>query len=81
MTTTTQPGLLIDPRMNGPRRYANGGFASGTFADLVGGTATVALHQRVPVGRSFSVRESGAGKVVLRRRPAHRERLRCRPAS
>ena len=64
MTTTTQPGLLIDSRMNGPRRYANGGFATGTFADLVGGTATVALHQRVPLGRTFSVREDGAGKVV-----------------
>jgi hypothetical protein len=64
MTTTTHPGLLIDPRLNGPRRHANGGFASGTFADLVGGTGTVALHQRVPVGRHFSVRDSSVGKVV-----------------
>ena len=64
MTTTTHPGLLIDRRMNGPRRHANGGFASGTFADLVGGTATVALHQRVPVGRRFSVRDSSVVRVV-----------------
>jgi hypothetical protein len=64
MTTTTHPGLFIDPRMNGPRRHANGGFASGTFADLVGGTATVALHQRVPVGRPLSVRDSGVARVV-----------------
>ena len=41
--------------MNGPRRHANGGFASGTFADLVGGTASVTLHRRVPLGRSFGV--------------------------
>ena len=64
MTTTTHPPLLIDPRMNGPRRHANGGFASGTFADLVGGTATVTLHQRVPVGRPFAVRESSPAQVV-----------------
>ena len=39
----------IEPRMNGPRRRANGGFAAGTFADLVGGTATVALRRMVPL--------------------------------
>jgi hypothetical protein len=56
--------LVIEPRMNGPRRHANGGFACGTFADLVGGTGTVALHHRVPLDREFSVRRSSVGKVV-----------------
>jgi hypothetical protein len=64
MTTITASAPYIDPRMNGPRRHANGGFASGTFADIVGGTATVALHQRVPVGRPFTVRESSVAHVV-----------------
>ena len=45
----------LEPRMNGPRRRANGGFAAGTFADLVGGTATVSLRRMVPLGRSFGV--------------------------
>ena len=41
--------------MNGPRRHANGGFASGTFADLVGGTASV------------SAAPEGAPRPVVRR--------------
>ena len=64
MTITTHPGLVIDPRLNGPRRHANGGFACGTFADLVGGTATVALHRRVPLDRPFAVRESSVAHLV-----------------
>lgn len=64
MTITTDSRLVIEPRMNGPRRYANGGFATGTFADLVGGTATVVLHRRVPLARPFTVHASGTGKVV-----------------
>ena len=52
----------IEPRMNGPRRRANGGFAAGTFADLVGGTATVALRRMVPpfVERSFELTKTTA---------------------
>ena len=51
--------------MNGPRRHANGGFADGTFADLVGGTATVTLHRRVPLARSFGVIATADGLSVL----------------
>jgi hypothetical protein len=64
MTITTDSRLVIEPRMNGPRHHANGGFATGTFADLVGGTATVALHRRVPLGRPFTVDDTGSEKVV-----------------
>jgi hypothetical protein len=68
MTTTSplplHPSLRIDPRHNGPRRHANGGFACGTFADLVGGTATVALHHPVPLARPFAVRDSSVARVV-----------------
>jgi hypothetical protein len=60
---TTAPAL--EPRMNGPRRRANGGFAAGTFADLVGGTATVALRRMVPLGRSFAVLDTPDGLTVL----------------
>lgn len=55
----------IERRMNGPRRRANGGFAAGTFADLVGGTATVALRRMVPLDRSFAVLETPDGLTVL----------------
>jgi hypothetical protein len=58
MTTDTfsrTHDLKIQRRFNGPRRRANGGFATGTFADLVGGTATVTLHRGVPLDRPFGV--------------------------
>ena len=57
----------IEPRMNGPRRYANGGFAAGTFADLVGGTAAVTLLRKVPLARSFDVLATPDGLSVLDR--------------
>jgi hypothetical protein len=60
---TSAPAL--EPRMNGPRRHANGGFAAGTFADLVGGTASVTLHRRVPLGTSFAVLTTDDGLSVL----------------
>ena len=62
-TPTSAPAL--EPRMNGPRRYANGGFACGTFADLVGGTGTVTLHRKVPLARSFRVLGTPDGLSVL----------------
>ena len=55
----------IEPRMNGPRRHANGGFAAGTFAELVGGTASVTLRRMVPLGRSFAVLDTPDGLAVL----------------
>ena len=62
-TPTSAPAL--EARMNGPRRRANGGFAAGTFADLVGGTASVTLHRTVPLGRSFAVHPLENGLSVL----------------
>ena len=48
MTTTTNT-LRLDARLNGPARSANGGFACGTFANAVGGTASVRLNQPIPL--------------------------------
>ena len=69
-TTTTEPASVagthpaLHPTMNGPRNKANGGFAAGTFAALVGGTATVNLHRPVPLGRPFGVAWSGSSCTV-----------------
>ena len=48
-------GLALDLTMNGPRNKANGGFAAGTFATLVGGTGKVSLRRQVPLGRAFGI--------------------------
>lgn len=70
-TTTSEPTtvagtyLALHPTMNGPRNKANGGFAAGTFAALVGGTATVNLHRPVPLGRPFGVAWSDSGYAVM----------------
>ena len=68
-TTTTESAagtfLALDTTMNGPRNKANGGFAAGTFADLVGGTATVTLHRPVPLDRPFGVAWTPSSYAVM----------------
>ena len=68
MTTTTklqvQPdpsvsGVKLNPRNNGPRDSSNGGFAAGTFAAFVGGTASVRLQARPPLGTPLTVTATG----------------------
>jgi hypothetical protein len=63
MTTTLIPEVpsdhpttvVLDPRNNGPRRSSNGGFAAGTFAQHVGGTAWVRLMAPPPLGTPLTV--------------------------
>ncbi len=63
MTTTLIPDVtsdqpttvVLDPRNNGPRRSSNGGFACGTFAEQVGGTAWVRLLAPPPLGTPLTV--------------------------
>jgi hypothetical protein len=63
MTTTLIPDVtsdhpmtvVLDPRNNGPRRSSNGGFAAGTFAQQVGGTAWVRLMAPPPLGTPLTV--------------------------
>jgi hypothetical protein len=53
--------VRIDPRHNGPRRSANGGFAAGAIARHVDDDAvTVRLHRPVPLGRPLHVSSDGA---------------------
>jgi hypothetical protein len=61
-TTLTHPTLpdhpstvVLEPRNNGPRRSSNGGFAAGTFAAFVGGTASVRLMVPPPLGIPLTV--------------------------
>src|SRR5688572_17046954 len=62
--------VVIDPRLNGPRRSANGGFAAGMIARHVDAdTVTVILRRPIPLGRSLDViADRGGGRRVLRRR-------------
>lgn len=61
-------GVTIHPRYNGPRRSANGGYASGMFAALLRGQATVVLRSRVPLGRALRAIPVDGGARVLRGR-------------
>ena len=57
--------MRLSARENGPKGMSNGGFACGTFAGLVGGTAKVALHQKVPLETALTARISGPRAQVL----------------
>jgi len=48
--------VRLSGRENGPKGMSNGGFACGTFAALVGGTATVTLHRKVPLETALTAR-------------------------
>ncbi|MET0524257.1 MAG: hypothetical protein ABWZ91_05620 [Nocardioides sp.] len=68
--TTTTTSLQLDTRENGPRGMSNGGFACGTFAELAGGTASVTLEAKVPLGVPLTVTTSqGGAEVSARGRP------------
>ncbi|WP_168627462.1 MULTISPECIES: hypothetical protein [unclassified Cryobacterium] len=54
MKTTTNT-LRIDARLNGPPDSANGGFASGTIAETLGGTASVRLIRPIPLDNPLEV--------------------------
>jgi hypothetical protein len=68
--------LVLDPRENGPRGYANGGFACGALARLVpGGTAEVTLRAPVPVGVPLGVKSRRGGGVELVERALRGQQL------
>ncbi|WP_169582395.1 MULTISPECIES: hypothetical protein [Microbacterium] len=53
--------VRIDPRHNGPRRSANGGFAAGAIARHIDAdVVTVRLRRRIPLGRTLYVSGDGA---------------------
>lgn len=65
MTNSTVTVVRLSGWENGPKGMSNGGFACGTFAGLVGGTAKVTLHQKVPLETALSARVSGDQAHVL----------------
>ncbi|HYI34721.1 MAG TPA: hypothetical protein VEX88_14770 [Glaciibacter sp.] len=60
MKTTTST-LHLDARLNGPPTSANGGFACGTIAQALGGTASVRLIRPIPLGRPLEVNRDVSG--------------------
>jgi len=72
--------VLIERRLNGPRRWANGGFAAGSIAQHIDSdTVTVVLTKPIPLGRPLDVVEDGHGgglvhdrrKLLARARAGH----------
>src|SRR5689334_18737913 len=61
MTTS----IRLSGRENGPKGMSNGGFACGTFAGLVGGTAKLTLLQKVPLETDLTARISQNQAEVL----------------
>jgi hypothetical protein len=59
--------ILLDRRENGPKGMSNGGFACGTFAQLVGGTARIKLHAKVPLGIDLEASVHGSQAQVTSR--------------
>ena len=58
--------LVLDPRENGPRGFANGGFACGALAGFAPhDPAEVTLRAPVPVGVPLGVRSRRSGGVEL----------------
>ncbi len=57
--------LRVPARFCGPPGVANGGFASGSLAALLGGVAEVTLRRPVPLDRPLPVRGDGDGTMVV----------------
>ena len=58
--------LIIDPRFRGPSDSANGGYACGVVANLVGAPAEVTLRRPPPLGALLVVERRPDGGVALR---------------
>ncbi len=59
--------VFVDRYLNGPRGFANGGFAAGSIAQHVDSeTVSVVLRRPVPVARALDVFDDGDGAVVVR---------------
>ena len=57
--------LRIGERFRGPPGSANGGYACGSIAELLGGGVAVTLRRPPPLGRPLDVRPRDGGAVVL----------------
>lgn len=59
--------VVIHPRYNGPRRFANGGYAAGRFAAHLPGPATVVLRRPIPIGRRIALVPDGEDGLLATR--------------
>lgn len=57
--------IRIPTRLNGLEDAAQGGIASGLFAQLVGGTATVRLRERIPLDTDLEAHRGTDGVVSI----------------
>ena len=57
--------LRVAARFCGPPGVANGGFASGSLAALLGGAAEITLRRPLPLDRPLPVRGHGDGTLVV----------------
>jgi hypothetical protein len=57
--------LRVAARFCGPPGVANGGFASGSLAALLGGATEVTLRRPLPLDRPLPVRGDGHGTLVV----------------
>ena len=57
--------IIIDGRFRGPPISANGGYACGIVAGLIGGTAEVTLRLPPPIDKPLDVRRHDDGRVAL----------------
>ncbi len=57
--------IIIDRRFRGPPKSANGGYACGIVAGLIGGTAEVTLRLPPPIDKALDVRRHDDGRVAL----------------
>jgi hypothetical protein len=58
--------IVVAPRFHGPPGSANGGYACGLVAGLVGGPAECTLRAPPPLGVPLEVVRDAAGKVTVR---------------
>jgi hypothetical protein len=61
----TDDELCFAPRFCGPPGTANGGFACGAIAALVGDSAEVTLRRPIPLGRSLTVWRAGDHSLTV----------------
>jgi hypothetical protein len=61
--------IVFDRRFRGPPESANGGYASGVAAGLLGGPASVRLMRPPPLAKPLTVRRDGDRVVVVDTEP------------
>jgi hypothetical protein len=64
MLATQVTELRLGGRFCGPPATANGGYACGTIAELLGGDVEVTLRRPPPLGRPLRLRVGGGGAVA-----------------